>query len=154
MTTHQVITLVSVIAPPALAVLGKFLLANREPTRIKRMKRHVELYNDLPEPAQQRLGVLLEAEADAYVKQTVSRLNRQLDAGAVAALIAVGAATAFVIWLGFLLAPHTGAWIHFLTGTAALFGMLLMIAGVGQLWKDPGSSPPPDNTTAEDAAVT
>lgn len=126
------------IAPPALAVIGKFILSNREPTRLKRMKRHSELLEHLPDEAREHMSRLLGQEAETYADDQIFRMRRKLDGGTLAALIFVGVLTAGAIVLGFALAGPWGWWIHFVTGTVALFGLLLMIVGLGQVWKVPG----------------
>lgn len=129
------------IAPPALAIVGKFLLANREPARLKRMKRHGELLEHLPAGAKGHMERLLGAEAEAYADDQIFRMRRRLDGGTLAALIFVGVLTAGAIVGGFALAGLWGWWIHFVSGTVALFGLLLMIVGVGQVWKMPSDVP-------------
>ncbi|WP_155896866.1 hypothetical protein [Curtobacterium sp. UNCCL17] len=125
------------IAPPALAIVGRFLLANREPARLKRMKRHSDLLEHLPETAKGHMARLVDSEAEAYADDQIFRMRRKLDGGTLAALILVGVLTAGVIVAGFSLAGLWGWWIHFVTGLIALFGLLLMIAGRGQVWKLP-----------------
>jgi predicted phage tail protein len=79
---------------------------------------------------------LLESEARAYADGQELRINRQLDGATLSAMISIGVLTAGVITFGFFLASRWDApWIHFFTGTAGLFGLLLMVAGVGQVWK-------------------
>ncbi len=80
---------------------------------------------------------LVDSEAEAYADDQIFRMRRKLDGGTLAALILVGVLTAGVIVAGFSLAGLWGWWIHFVTGLIALFGLLLMIAGRGQVWKLP-----------------
>lgn len=131
----QWITVPTVVGPPALGFAGKFALSNREPARLKRIKRHTATYADLPTEAQPPMEQLIVADVEKYASVMTERIDRKLDTGTVAAMIVIGASVGGVIALGFWLAGLWGPWIHFVTGIAALFGILLMIAGSGQLWK-------------------
>jgi hypothetical protein len=54
------ITVLTVAGPPTRAFAGKLALSNREPARLKRLKRHSATYADLPaeaQPAMERLTV-------------------------------------------------------------------------------------------------
>lgn len=135
------IAALTAIAPPALAIVGKFALANREPARLKRMKRHSDLLEHLPETAKGHMERLVDSEAKTYADDQIFRMRRKLDGGTLAALIFVGVLTAGAIVAGFALAGLWGWWIHFLSGTVALFGLLLMIVGLGQVWKLPDETP-------------
>ena len=142
------ITVLTAVGPPALAIAGKIVLANREPTQLKRMKRHAELVENLPPGAQTHMERLLAAEAENYADDQIFRMKRKLDGGTLAALIFVGVLTAGVIVLGFALAASFSApWIHFVTGTIAAFGLLLMLVGLGQIWKEPAGVEPETGTT-------
>lgn len=143
---NQWITALTIIGPPALAFVGKFALANREPARLKRLKRHSAMYQDLPDGAQPAMERLMVLEVEKYAQVMSDRLDRRLDSGTVAAMIVIGVGVGGVIALGFWLAGLWGPWVHFLSGTAALFGILLMIAGSGQLWKKAAPSHTPSGS--------
>ncbi|PZF61891.1 hypothetical protein DEJ33_15775 [Curtobacterium sp. MCPF17_047] len=148
------ITVLTAVGPPALAVAGKIALSNREPTQLKRMKRHSDLLEHLPADAQVHMERLLAAESENYADDQIFRMKRKLDGGSLAALIFVGVLTAGVIVAGFALAGVLHApWVHFITGTVALFGLLLMIVGLGQVWKDPEASSQSRQSSNPESAV-
>lgn len=93
------------------------------------------MYHDLPEGAQPAMERLVVLEVEKYAEVMSDRVDRRLDSGKVAAMIVIGVGVGGIIALGFWLAGLWGPWVPVISGTAALFGVLLMIAGSGQLWK-------------------
>lgn len=88
---------------------------------------------------------LIVSEVEKYAEMMADRIDRKLDSGTVAAMIVIGVAVGGTIALGFWLAGLWGVWVHFVTGTAALFGILLMVAGSGQIWKKPAPDSQPSS---------
>lgn len=136
------IAAMTAIVPPVLAVMGKFVLASREPARLKRMKRHLDLVERMPGDAKEHMERLLAAEAKSYADDRIFRMRRKLDGFSLSLLIVLGALIAGVIVLGFALAVKWGWWVHFVTGTVALFGLLLMLIGVGTVWTEKSEPKP------------
>ena len=136
----QSLAIVVAIIAPTFTLAGRFLFDRRDPSAFRRMKRHSELWGLLPTEAKPHMEKLIVAETKRYADRRVKRSERTLNGATLAALIFVGLATALLTWPLVLLAlVFWPAWIA--AALVALFGVLLMIAGTGQLYTYPGDEP-------------
>ena len=123
---------------PLLAFLSRFIFERRDPSAFRRIKRHAELWQILPEEAGADFARLLNSETSQYVDRRLRKAERKLNGSTLAALIFVGLLTAGLTWpLVSLALVFWPAWI--LAGAVALFGALLMIVGLGQLYRYPST---------------
>ena len=136
------------LAAPTLAFVGKLLFERRDPGELRSLRRNVELYNSFPEDFRAPLGALLQRQAEAYSATRIRKSGRRLHGSTLAALIFVGCATALVTWplVGWALV-FWPAWI--LAGLVALFGVALMLSGVGQLYEYEGEPRTPRKKRGE-----
>lgn len=128
-------TLLTSAGAPALAIVGRLIFSGREPGLWKRIKRHSDIYAALPDKAKAEFEGMMIAEAKVYATAQKRRATRTLDGGTLAALIFVGLLTAALTWAAIWAATTFWSPLWVLAGAIALFGALLLLVGVGQLWK-------------------
>lgn len=133
-----------VAAIPAVGALLRPLVETFGLGLERRARRHAELLSVVPEGVEAaRLRTLLVDELDEIGRRGEGRLRRKLDGASVAALIFVLVVSTAAVW-----ALWTFSWAFLPAGAAvvvprvlavvvAVFSALLMMAGLGSLWKEP-----------------
>ncbi|MHA6739404.1 hypothetical protein [Rhodococcus erythropolis] len=123
------------VLPAMLTFVARFRRDARDESQVQRIRRFIELLDQIPDDAKAPLQELVRREVASFAEKQTRRSTRKLNGPNMAALIIVGAITAFFVWGCTSLALNThGAWWvgTVLFGTV---GLVFMGAGVGQLYK-------------------
>lgn len=130
------IALVTAISQVFAAITGKVYLGS-DSRLLRKIERDASLLAKLPAEAKGVIESLLIYEVNQHALRRMRRAARKLDGSALFTIVLIAAVTAGIDWfLAYLAIKYGwGWWIAF--GVVTLFGLLLSLAGYGQLYKYP-----------------
>lgn len=126
------------VVVPLLGLLLKFRSERQDPGSIRRMKRHSQLLDGLPETAKEPLEALLTVETELYAKRMKRRALRKVDKNNLAALIVAAVLFAGILF-GLIAWAQLWGWAWILVGVVGLGVILVLGVGLGQFYEYPES---------------
>ncbi|AFJ33953.1 MULTISPECIES: hypothetical protein [Mycobacterium] len=130
------IALVTAISQLLAGVAGKVYLSS-DARLLRKIERDANLFEKLPPRAKDLMEDLLTWEVGQHGLRRMRRASRKISGSTAAAIIIVAILTALIDWpLAYWAMKYAwGWWIPF--GIVTLFGLLLILVGIGQLFVYP-----------------
>lgn len=130
------IALVTALSQLLAGVAGKVYLSS-DSRLIRKIERDAAIVEKLPAEAREVMERLLYFEVSEHALRRMRRAAREISWSALVAILFVAGVTALIDWLFAFLAINYGWgwWIPFVIVT--LFGLMLSVTGIGQLFKYP-----------------
>jgi hypothetical protein len=130
------IALVTAISQVFAGIAGKVYLSS-DGRLMRKIERDADILEKLPPPAKALMENLLVWEVSQHGLRRMRRASRKISWSALFAILFVAGITAGIDWaLAFLAITYGwGWWIPF--GIVTLFGLLLSVTGIGQLFVYP-----------------
>ncbi|MCD2134735.1 hypothetical protein LQ424_23260 [Rhodococcus qingshengii] len=137
MDANRWISVAAGVLPATLAFVARFRRDARDESQVQRIKRFIDLLDQIPDDAKPPLDELIKREVASFAEKQTRRSTRKLNGPNMAALVIVGSITAFFVWgcTSLALNVHGAWWVG--TALFGALGLAFMGVGVGQLYKYP-----------------
>lgn len=140
------IAVVTAITQVFAALAGKVYLGS-DARLMRKLERDAALAEKLPPEARQVMDILLHFEAGQHAMRRMRQASRQVSWSSVVAMVLIAGLTALLCWgiAALAVSYGWGWWIPF--AGVALFGLLLSLTGLGQLFTYPDEDADDDENT-------